>query len=45
MGRRLFVIVGTKKAIGIVVKCVQRMGRITTLKERLREAADVVTFD
>lgn len=44
-GRRLVVLVGTKKAIAIAVKRVQSMGRITTLKVRLRETAGVVEFE
>jgi exodeoxyribonuclease V alpha subunit len=44
-GRRLVVLVGTKKAIAIAVKRVQSQSRITTLRERLREAAGIVSFE
>jgi len=44
-GRKLVVLVGTKKAIAIAVKRVQSQSRITTLKERLREAAGLVAFE
>jgi exodeoxyribonuclease V alpha subunit len=43
-GRRLVILVGTKKAVAIAVKRVQSQSRITTLVERLREAVGVVSF-
>jgi len=36
-GRRLVVLVGTRKAIGIAVKQMDTRKRITTLKERLQQ--------
>jgi exodeoxyribonuclease V alpha subunit len=39
-GKRLVILVGTKKAIAIAVKRVESSKRITTLKQRLVEAAD-----
>jgi exodeoxyribonuclease V alpha subunit len=41
-GKKLVVLVGSHKAVAIAVKRVQSHARITTLQERLREAAQMI---